>query len=342
MRRRHTECAYYLLLFGKDAADDAALVGFGHFGEVGLLHGDELNEGGGHFVGGFFAEGDAAGRIAGVANVGGGIVVEGFEHDLGAGGQTDGGLALIEALPVEVPVVDPDQLERLAGGRNGGDAEIAADEVHVGKEGEHFHLDGDAEFVAGAESGFARRNVDLVVEQHDIDHRAARRLVGQEKADGRLLDLGLAAGMQVKLQDEVGAVFPGHGNAVGQGAGFAAGGPGGHAAGKEAAGNVQAALKAGERIGFVVFASFAGGVGREQGVMDDAAVAGTIFEGLDVLAGGNFEVEDEIAIDIGPVGGNGIGLGHREDDVGLAERPAVVEFWGRRADRRRRLRPCLG
>jgi hypothetical protein len=205
---------------------------------------------------------------------------------------------------------------------------LAADEVHVRENAKHFHLDWHAEFVVRFEGALAGRDVDLAVDHADIDHRSRRRLVGEIEAEAGLLDFGLAAGMQVQLHDEVGAFFPRHRNAVGQRHGIAAGRPGGEAAGKEDARNIEAAFVAGQRVSLVELSWIGAEVSGAQGVMDDAAVAGAVFEGLDVLAFGHGERQDEVAIDIGAFGGNVEGLGHGDDDVRRSELPAVVEFWG--------------
>ena len=69
---------------------------------------------------------------------------------------------------------------------------------------------------------------------------------------------------------------------------------------------------------------------KEPGVVDDAPVAGP------KLDGGNRSIllqtarDDEAAVDILAVGREGEGLGHFEDEIGLAQLPAIGELRSRR------------
>ena len=47
--------------------------------------------------------------------------------------------------------------------------------------------------------------------------------------------------------------------------------------------------------------------------------------GAEELAGGELDVDHEAAVDVAAVGGDRVGLGHGEDDVGRAEAPGGGE-----------------
>lgn len=64
--------------------------------------------------------------------------------------------------------------------------------------------------------------------------------------------------------------------------------------------------------------------------MNDAFIAGPDFDGADVAALVQGHGEDEIAKDVGAVGGQGVGAVEGEDEIGRAELPAFGEGGGGR------------
>src|SRR6185369_4671669 len=101
--------------------------------------GRELQEGDAHLVGGLLAVRDALGRIAGVADVGGGVVVDGVQVDPGPLREADRRRVEVLALPAEVPVVDLDQRDDGAVGRGRLHLHRLAEVVHVRRDA----VDGD-------------------------------------------------------------------------------------------------------------------------------------------------------------------------------------------------------
>src|SRR4051794_28580355 len=93
-------------------------------GVVGTV-GDDEQVAAEHLIGAGGAEADATGRAVGVAGVVGGVVVIGDHVEPGAARQGDGLGEGVLALPVEVPVVDPEQGEDDAVGPGGGQAQLA-------------------------------------------------------------------------------------------------------------------------------------------------------------------------------------------------------------------------
>jgi len=95
------------------------------------------------------------------------------------------------------------------------------------------------------------------------------------------------------------------------------------AAGKEA-GAAKTAVTGGGVLR-VFLARGAGVIEIENGVMDDFAIAGAEFDGGDVFVFGGIDRDDEAAIDVAAFGGDGVGVLHFDDEIRLAELPAVLE-----------------
>src|SRR5262249_10894152 len=62
-----------------------------------------------HLVGGFVARDDALRRAVRVARVAGGVVVSETHRDRRPRGQKDRALVSVDRLPVQIPILDPDQ-----------------------------------------------------------------------------------------------------------------------------------------------------------------------------------------------------------------------------------------
>ena len=71
-------------------------------------------------------------------------------------------------------------------------------------------------------------------------------------------------------------------------------------------------------------------VEEEQRVVDDAVVARPELDAPDVLVLVQVERDRERAVDVAALGGHRVRFGHLDDEVGLAERPALRELRQRR------------
>ena len=96
----------------------------------------------------------------------------------------------------------------------------------------------------------------------------------------------------------------------------------------------------------ILLARAAGGVGEEQRVMDHASRGGLQLDGADPFVGGEVGGDDEVAVDVGAVGGHGKGGGHFQNQVGRAELPGIGVLrherrFGRIAQRHTSVHPLL-
>ena len=187
-------------------------------------------------------------------------------------------------------------------------------------------VDGDGEVVGDLVGGVAGRDIDAVGAEGDVDEAAGGRLGGEVEGEAGAVGFGLAGGVVVDLEDEVGGAVEEGGDAVGHAEGEGAGGPAAESAGGEEAGGSEAGI-AGAGI---ALAGGAGGVLEDDDVVDDFGVAGADIDGADPVIFGGGGGDDEALVEVGAVGGDGEGGGHGGFEIGRAERPAVGDFGRRR------------
>ena len=72
----------------------------------------------------------------------------------------------------------------------------------------------------------------------------------------------------------------------------------------------------------VSLARFIGRVVKHARVVNDPRIAGSEFDGGDRLIARQTRRDDEHLIIVADAGGNGVSLGHFNDEIGLAELPA--------------------
>ena len=175
----------------------------------------------------------------------------------------------------------------------------------------------------------AGRQLQLGVEGGGPVERLADRLAGEVQADASPVGLGLAAGVVVHLDDDVGASGQGPADALGQRAGLDAGRPAAQVAGDRLAGPGEARVaRAG--IGRVALPRLARDVDVGQDVVDDPAIADPVLDRRDVLILLEAGRDDEASIDVVARGRDREVGADVDDQVGLAERPVVGELGGGR------------
>ena len=95
-------------------------------------------------------------------------------------------------------------------------------------------------------------------------------------------------------------------------------------------GSLAVAEKPRRRVGKVATPSVAGRVQIKPAMVHDAPVSGTKLEAVDDEVAAEVQRHGKRLIDVTAGRGDRERLGHRDDDVGLAELPAVMEFRHRR------------
>ena len=150
---------------------------------------------------------------------------------------------------------------------------------------------------------------------------------GEVEGEAGAVGFGLAGGVVVDLQDEIGGAVEEGRDVVGHAEGEGAGGPAAESARGQEAGGAEAGV-AGAGI---AFAGGARGVLEDDDVVDHFGVAGADIDGADPVVGGGGRGDDEALIEVGAVGGDVEGGGHDGFEIGLAERPALGDFGGRRS-----------
>ena len=157
----------------------------------------------------------------------------------------------------------------------------------------------------------------------DGQHAALGGGLGEVDADERLFDFFLARGVEVLLDDEVGTLGEGSGDAFGEEVGLSAGGPG---AQTDCAARKTETGKAGDARGAIDLAERAGRVAVIEHVVDDLGGGRADLDGADPFIFGQTDGDEEVAVDVGAAGGDFVGLGEAHDEVGLAELPAGGEL----------------
>jgi len=269
----------------------------------------------GHFVGGAGAPEDALRGAAGVAGVGRGVIVEDLHFEAGAGGELEGSAELVDVLPVEVPIGDGEEGAAESRRGDGPGAELASDEVGVGDDLPEGDIDGEDEVIADAVVCVAGGNVDAAGGERDVEEFFGGGSGGEPDGEFALVLLGLAGGVVVDLEDEVGAGGDADGGGGGHVENGVTGGPAAETGGGEEAWGTEAGVAGAGGFG-VEMAGGAGGVEEEESVVDDAAVAGEEGEAVDEAGGGEAGGDDETAVVVAALGGNIGGEGHAEAGVG--------------------------
>ena len=157
--------------------------------------------------------------------------------------------------------------------------------------------------------------------------------------------------MEVGLHQEVGALGQGYRDTLRKEGGRGAGHPSAESAIERAerVADGEDGAEAGESglaVHTILLARAAGGVGEEQRVMDHASRGGLQLDGADPFVRGEVGGNDEVAVDVGAVGGHGKGGGHFQNQVGRAELPAIGVLrrerrFGRVAQRHAAVHPLL-
>ena len=229
-----------------------------------------------------------------------------------------------------------DERNLFAVGQNGPTLERFADVVGMG--GNRVKLDGRGQRkpLADRKARFAGRDIDVcasAVKRRDLkaDARAGRRLVGEVHAYGRDLGLDFAGGVEMGLKDEVRIRRQPLRRFLRKDPRIAAYGPSAEV--DEAADARVHAAVAGFLVARVDLARFSAGVGLEQAVVHDAAGSGPELDGAHPFLFFCADRGYKIAVDVGAVGGNAVRLLHFDNQVGLAELPALGQV-GRRGQLR--------
>ena len=129
----------------------------------------------------------------------------------------------------------------------------------------------------------------------------ADRLAGEPEPDPRAVDLLLAAGMIVHLDDHIAVPGKRAAQAVGELAGLAAGRPAAEVAVNLDAGTGEAGVARAGLLG-VLLPRLALGIDIGQDVMHDPAVAGPVLDPRDVDVGRQAGRHHEAAVDVGAGG----------------------------------------
>jgi len=305
--------------------------------QIGGSAGEGLDAQFAHFVVGTFAVEDALGRMIRVGGIVGGIVVGKLEMERGSFGEMNGFGVTIIALPVEIPLFDPDEPFFGAVRAKGVGLGFATEKMGVGIDGEDIDIDRQDQRVADDFVGGAGGEIERVRTEFEGVAGVGGRLIGEIEADGRLDGFGFAAAIEVHFDDEVAVFRKAPGEAGGGFDGTTAGIPGEELA----AGHARLRIHIGEAgfaIGAVELAGLAFFIDADECVMNDLAVAGRKFDGAHEAIAFEGKVNDEIAINVAAFGAEMKGLGHGDDEIGRAELPAG----GKLRIRRRQLRVAFG
>ena len=121
------------------------------------------------------------------------------------------------------------------------------------------------------------------LEPRDVDEAAGGRLGGEVEGEASAIGFGLAGGVVVNLEHEIGVAVEEGGDVVGHAKGKGAWGPAAKSARGEEAGRTEA------RVAFagIAFSGGARGVLEDDDVVDYSRIAGADINGADpVVAGG--------------------------------------------------------
>ena len=150
------------------------------------------------------------------------------------------------------------------------------------------------------------------------------RLAREVEADARPVTGGLARGVVVDLQDDVGLGGDADTDAVGEAMGIAAGRPEAQFIGLDHGPADRGIART--RGGLVELPRPAGRVDVGDEVVDDAAIPRGVVDRLEEGVLRQVGRQDEAAVDVRAPGGYGEGLVDLEDQVGRAELPALGEL----------------
>ena len=118
-----------------------------------------------------------------------------------------------------------DQVLRAAVRERHRHAHVAAELVHVRRDGQGLDIDRDEPARLDLDVRVARRELEVGVRRVVPVQRLLDRLAREVEADARAVDLGLAGGVVVDLEDDVGLAREPLTDPVGKMAGLVPGGP---------------------------------------------------------------------------------------------------------------------
>ena len=170
----------------------------------------------GHLVAGPRPEADRDRGIGRIARVGGRVVEREAHPQPRAGGQMDRFPVAVLVLPVEVPVVDPQQRLLSSVRQRGPRLDPPAQVVHVGRDTEHVDRDRQSVAVLDDVGRITGRDPDGLRGEEHRHRRQRRRAVREVESDFRLHVHGLASRQQVELQHQVRAGVEGPGDRIGE------------------------------------------------------------------------------------------------------------------------------
>ena len=269
------------------------------------------------------------------------IVVDVFELDASPLGKVHRFLIAVLPLPVEIPILDPDQML---------DSPIRQNRVHLHVRAEIVRVRRDAEHIHIARQGHAGLHHVVRISGGDRDAPVGKNnartslggRAGEFQPERGLILFGFAGRVIVDLHHDVGALPDELRKAGRIGRRRSARRPTTEQSRWRKLGPTEAGVAAIRRIGRQL-ARRPGGIRIHQRVMHHAPVAGTKLHAAQVHVLGGIERQDEAAVFVGAVGRHLELVAQGEDFIGLAGRPAI------RKNRRRGSvsgvafgRPCLG
>ena len=269
-----------------------------------------------------------------VADVAGRVVVAPPHHEARAPGQRDGLRVAIDRLPVQVPVPDVDEPLPAPVRQDRLSLDVPAEVVGVRVDAEHVHRHRQLELVGHHEIRGPGRDVEgpVVLELHE--HREPGGLhVGEVETDLRPHGFGLARGLEVHVQDEVGPRVEAPRHVRRLLAGRAARLPEEEVAVRIEALGFDRDFHAGEsrlRIEGVAPPRGLRPVDQHVRVMRDPPIVEADLERPHEARGRDGNRQHEVAEDVRAARRERPGLGQGEHEVGRAERPGLRELRRRR------------
>ncbi len=305
---------------------DGCLEGLAQLGIVFFLGGRQPESDRAHLIRAPFSPLDVDRRRLRVARVAGRVVPDNLDVQHRAPRQTDAVLVEKNVLPVEVPVLDPEQVPGLPVRQLRLHLERLAQEMGVRKDADQVHVHGEGERVAESHVGLAGRQVNPGKQSEGRRHARrqqgpARLPVGQVDADGQPALLRLPRGVEVDLEDQVRVLIQSIGQVAGQFLRHASDGPGSQRAGGAEAetgetGPARLALLRRQLAGPAAV------VQVEEHVMHHGRSRAPELDRLDPFVLLQVQGQDNVLVQVRPsLGHLEVGV-HGHDQVGLAQLPA--------------------